>query len=439
MAKKRNFIVLFALVVLLLSGCSVRTVSDLYCLPMRSEEYNNLQSVMKEAMAGLEYSAPIRGDHRQTVQRVDLNGDGEEEYLVFTKGNADKPLQILVFAGDGEKYGLMDVIECTGSAFDRVEYIHMDNKAGYELVVGCQVSDQVVRSTAVYSMVGDQMEQLMSTSYSELMVTDLDRNGRKELMVLRPGSNTNGVVALYSMTGSSMERSQEVTMSEPVENIKRMMLGKLQDGRPAVYVASAVTDNSGILTDVFTLVSGQLTNVSLSNESGTSVQTLRNHYVYADDIDNDGILELPSLITMHPTTNSGSSEHQYIIRWYSLNADGTEVTKLHTYHNFVGGWYLELDGRFVERLTVNQKGISYEFSIWNEDYTETVRLMTVFALTGQKREEQAVADNRFVLLRGESTIFAASLDVASAEYAMTKETLINRFHLIFEDWITGEI
>ena len=105
--KKWNMVLLVILAVLLLSGCSIGAVTDLYCLPMRSEEFNNLQSVMNSAMVGLEYSAPLRGDNRQTVQQADLNGDGEAECLVFAKGTADKPLQILVFSGDGAEYTLL--------------------------------------------------------------------------------------------------------------------------------------------------------------------------------------------------------------------------------------------------------------------------------------------------------------------------------------------
>ena len=44
----------FALVVFLLSGCMVRTVDEMYCLPRRSETYNSLQSAINEAMSDLE-------------------------------------------------------------------------------------------------------------------------------------------------------------------------------------------------------------------------------------------------------------------------------------------------------------------------------------------------------------------------------------------------
>lgn len=426
-------------VVLLLSGCNMYAVSELYALPKRSEEHNNLQSLIQNAMSDGEYSAPLTGDNQQTVQAVDLNGDGEDEYLLFARDSSDKPLKIFVFSGDGEKYELLDTIESAGSAFDQVEYIHMDDRPGYEIVVGRQVSDQVVRSVSVYSLIDGQLEQVMTANYTEFLCCDLNSDGMSELFVLQPGEGTNGVAVVYGMKDKALERSQEVSMSEPAENVMRIMFGRLADGVRAVYVASSVTGSNGVITDVYALIDGQLTNISLSTESGNSVQTLRNYYIFADDIDDDGVLELPSLISMRSTyLSEDESSSQYIIRWYAMTSDGTEVDKMYTYHNYVGGWYLELDGSLADRYYVEQKGSSYEFSLWNEDFSEIEKLMTVYVLTGQKREEQALTDNRFILYRGESTIYAANLDVLSTNFGMSQDSLIDSFNLIQQDWKTGE-
>ena len=80
---------------LLLTGCAMHTVEDMYALPKRSEEYGYLQSAIDHAMAGLSYSAPIAGENQQTVQMTDLDGDGIEEYLVFAAGEEDVPLQVI--------------------------------------------------------------------------------------------------------------------------------------------------------------------------------------------------------------------------------------------------------------------------------------------------------------------------------------------------------
>ena len=54
-------IIIFVLsAALLLSGCTMRTVGQMYKLPRRSEDYNDLQSAIDSAMSGLEYSARLR-------------------------------------------------------------------------------------------------------------------------------------------------------------------------------------------------------------------------------------------------------------------------------------------------------------------------------------------------------------------------------------------
>ena len=133
-----------------LCGCSIHTISELYCLPMRSEEYTGLRTAIDHIMTGREYCAPISGENQQTVQSTDLDGDGDLEYILFTKSQDDKPLQIFIFALDNEDYVLLDTIECNGTSFEQVEYVQMNDRPGVEIVVGRQVSDQGCRRGAQY-------------------------------------------------------------------------------------------------------------------------------------------------------------------------------------------------------------------------------------------------------------------------------------------------
>lgn len=437
MNSKKFLVGLLIAAAMVLPGCSMRTVDQMYCLPKRSEEYLNLQSAMDSAMVGLEYHAPISGENQQPVQMADLNGDGTSEYLVFAKGSGEKPLKVLIFSCVEEEYVLMDTLEGNGTAFEQVQYVQFTGRPGVDLVIARQVSDQGVRPVSVYTMLGSKMEQLLNTQYTRFVSTDLDEDGLDELLVLRPGEDPakNGIAEVYGMQNGVLERSQEVTMSEPADQIKRVMVNKLYDGPRAVYVASDVGGNA-IITDVYAMLDDTFTNVSLSNESGTSVQTLRNYFVYADDIDADGILELPDLIPLAVSANTGENQ-QYMVRWYSMNSDGSEVNKLYTYHSFTGGWYLELNEQFVSGVSVSQFGNSYEFSAVDAQGNPS-KVMTIYVFTGQEREEQAVSDNRFVLYRNESTVYAAHLEVASAAYNMTQESLIKAFHLITQDLTNGE-
>ena len=440
--KKRIFPwAMLLLAALLLNGCAMRTVEEMYHVPKRSEESTHLQSAIDMGMAVLDYSAPLSGEHQQAVQTADLNGDGMDEYLVFAKGTSEKPMKILILEQNAEgTYQIEEVIDSNGTAFEQVEYVDMDGNPGVEIVVGRQVSDQVLRSVSVYSFAEGSAHQLLSVGYSRFLTCDLDDDGGSELMVIQQGETdaANGIVTLYNHHNGVMARSLEAPLSEKVQHIKRIMVSRLFNGSPAVYVASSADENN-IVTDIFALREGRFVNVSTSSAFGTSVQTLRNYYVYADDVDDDGILELPSLITMEPFNNVWNTEEQYLIRWFAMDIGGQEVDKLYSFHNYAGGWYVQLDNTWATRVTVEQQGNTYTFYVWDVGYNHVTELFTLFALSGSDRETQATEDLRFALHRTEGVVYAARLQPDAARFGLTEETLINSFHLIRQDWNTGEM
>lgn len=438
MRKKICFFMLLA-ALCLLCGCNIRTVTEMYSLPKRSEAQQELQAAIDNVTVNMEYCAPLTGDNRQTVQMADLNGDGIQEYLLFAKDNSEHPLKILIFGREDSDFFLLDTIEGGGTEYDLVEYIQLDD-GGLELVVGRQISDQLVRSVSVYSFSDNQARQLLSTKYTKFLTCDLDQDQLGEIMIIRPGQSDtdNGVAELYRMVNGAMEKTNDAPVSGPADKLRRVITGKLHDGPNAVFVATAVGE-SAIITDVYTLVDGRFTNVSLSNDSETSVQTLRNYYIYAADMDDDGTVELPSLIRMTPVFPESTAEKQYLIRWYAMTLDGDEVDKMYTFHNYLGGWYIELGPNWASRISVVQDGEAYAFYLWDEARSAAEKVFTVYALTGHDREVKAVEDNRFVLHKTESVIYAARMEVASGLLEISREDLIVSFNLIRQDWKTGEM
>lgn len=433
---KRILVLLAA--VLLLQGCTMTTVDQMYAPPERSEVYLELQSAINAAMHDKDFSSPRSGENQQTVQSIDLTGDGVMEYLVFARDNAGAALHVLVFTRQEGRYVLMDSVECHGTSFDQVEYVALDSSPGMEMVVGSQLADEVVRVLSVYSFSGGSTSQLMTTNYTEFYPMDLTGDDIPEIAVLRPGDSDggSGVAEYYAYADGVMERSVEVNMSQSAENIKRIIPGSLNDGLPALYVASEV-DETSIITDVFAVVNGVFSNVTFSNDSGTSVQTLRNYFVYAEDIDKDGVIELPDLVAMTPQPGSVyAADKQHLIRWYSMDSAGREVDKLYTYHHFGNGWYIVLGSGYSSRLSVIQDGMASQFYLWDENGENANLIMTIHSLTGQNREEQA--EGKVILYKGDAVIYAAELNVSAENYDSAADHLAACFHLIHRDWKTGE-
>jgi len=433
-------LMLLTVTALLFTGCAMQTVEEMYALPKRSEEFNEMQSAIDTAMYGMTYASPQSGENQQTVQMADLDGDGTDEILVFAKGASEKPLQVLIFTQDAEgRVRTMETIGSNGLAFEQVEYVNFDDQPGCELVVGIRVGDQVQRSVSVYTFKNGDAELMLMNGYSKLVTCDLDQNGRSELMVLRPGEQETerGMAVLYQYANGQIERSVEMALSESTENIRRIMQGKLQNSVPAVFVASAVNQDA-IVTDVLTLKDNKLINIAATGDVNTSVETLRNYYVYAEDIDGDGIVEIPSIITMKPVSNASQEEEKHFLRWYAFDDNGWEYDKLFTFHNYVGGWYLQLDSNWASRVTIEQVNGVYAFYLWDESYQVATPLFTLYVFTGSTRDEEAVREGRFALYRAEGVAYSASLTEASVDYDITEEYLINSFRLIRQDWQTGE-
>lgn len=432
--QKLTCLMLTVTLICMLSGCMFKTVEEMYSPPKRSEEYNNLQAAIDTVMGGLNYCAPVQGEHQQTVQLADLTGDGQTEAVLFAKGTDERPLKVFVFAKVDGFYANIAKLEFTGTTFEQVEYADLDGISGAELVVGRRMGNEVLHSLSAYSFSGGVPDTILTTGYTRFLTTDLDSNGMREIFLLRPGSEEgNGVAELYHYREGTMERDTEAVMSMPVDRLKRIAAGGMYRNTQAVFVASAY-DSETIITDVYAIINDTFTNVSLSNESGTSVKTVRSYYVYGDDIDGDGLIEIPSLVQDEAESWALS---QNLIRWYNLTPAGGEVEKAFTFHNYTQRWYVQLDLSWMESIRVTRgndlgQNVGYVFSVDGKE------LFTIYGLTVDDRQTVAQSDGRFILNKTDEVTYAASLGIAAHSVGLTQETLTQRFNFIQENWKTGE-
>ena len=429
---KKCFIsAMLLLMMMAFCGCALRTVEEMYSLPKRSEKYNQLQSAIDDAMADLEYAAPTSGDNRQILQNADLDGDGVDEYIIFARGETEKPLHMLIFRQQPDGgCTLVEDVAFRGTSFVQVEYVSVDDSPGCEIVLGRQLSDQLMGTVNIYTFAGGARQQLLSSTYTKFLTCDLDSNGKRELLILRPGEADmgTGVAVLYSFKGGSIERSVEVSMSARAEDIKRITPSHLYGGDPAIYISSAVQGDA-VVTDVIALREERLVNISDSLGEIASVEALRNYAVYASDLDNDGVLELPKMMPLKPIVQGGSGDANYLLRWYAMDLHGNETDKLSTFHNFSSGWYLRLGSSWAGYLTVDQRGDEYTFYMWDEAYEDLTVLFTISEFSGNDREYQASQNNRFVLARDEEVTYAARLETGSGLFGFTEDYLISNFRL----------
>jgi len=446
-----RFGVMLALVLLCTtaSGCSglkFSSADDLYSLPSLPAEYENLESQINDILAdGAEYAAPVSGSNIQPVQMADLNGDGQEEALVFMrKADDDKPLKIYIFGTRNGTYEQIAVIEGSGSSIYSVVYSDLNGDGHNELIVGWKVASEL-QILSVYTLRSGEPVELMRTNYVKYALTDLDDNGVQELVTLHADNQGGGVADLYTwQSGTLALRSSaaiSVTMAE-LNNLGRVTTGTIQDGKPALYVVG-VGDSSSQITDILTMSKGDLVNIVLSDITGASSIVAHSMSLYPTDINGDGVTEVPVPVVLpSPGENSESS---YRVEWYSYDAEGQPKAVVSTYHDIDDGWYLTLPDTWLGRIAVNRSLSGSDetvvtFFIRGQGLDGYQDFLKIYTITGASREVKAVRDKRFILKRQAETIFSARLQDANNawEYGMTEDQLRSGFSLITTEWNTGD-
>ncbi len=415
-----------ALSVLPLSACTAPKLTldpeELYALPELPERYTALNKQLSAIQeSGAEYAAPVSGSNIQPVQMMDLDGDGREEALAFFRqGDGEKPLKIHIFtADDDNSYRQAAVIEGSGLAIYSVDYSDIDGDGRMEIIVGWRVSMDL-QALAVYSLEPDGARELMRTNYVKYAVADLNKDGKRELTVLRANQDGEGVADCY------VSKNGVLTLRSSV---------------PALFI-TGVADGARAITDVLALRGGELTNLVLSAITGVSGEVSRFCSVYPMDINGDGVTEVPRTVTLQGEDADHAISQR--VDWISYDASGTASRVLSTYHDVADGWYLQLPEGWPERVWVGRSTSPDEIGI--TFYTDSSReescvpVLRITALSGSERERLAVRTGRFILGRNDGVIYVGELLKGNQDwkYSVTEDEVRASFSLIGTEWSAGD-
>ncbi len=478
MRRRARLAALLTAVMVLLSGCSLKSGDELYSLPKMSSEYESLQQSIQSLLdSGLEYAAPLSGSNTQAVQDVDLDGDGVSEVVAFLRDTEESALMVYLFRQNDEgEYEVMTTISGQGSAVNSVVYSQLDGEGNMEIVITWQVSTGVYALSAYSVWSGGNLELMAAQSYTRYSITDLNDDGTDELLLLFLDTSDTSLnrAEYYTYSDGGLALAGTARLSYDRSSIDRFRSALLNEVEFALYVTGYVVDSeSGTasssiqLTDILALRNGELVNITLDESSGTSATTRRRTYVADQDLNDDGVWEIPALSSVYERLDDGSvtvSENFYLVSWVQYDLSGESHVVCSTYYNSSDGWYLTLPENWSGNVALKRSDYSVgetversiqfyvltkideEAGIWlQEDESTGVTVlnnvnatlfMTLYKNTGDDREERAVLGDRILLDTG-SEDAAYSVELYGTENGFcdwTAEDVLERLHIITTDW-----
>lgn len=471
MSKKWYFIYAVALVLLplfLLMVIRLESPSEIIVPPGFYGETAEVQVAFEASLSAndrnkvtLKY--PIDGEYRTAFVMNDLDSDKDDEVIVFyTLKSDESTVRMNVLDKIDDKWQSVYDEPGYGSEVISVAFDDLNKDGDAEIICSWSLYEsQTSKVMTIHSAHTEkskpiQLKTLVTQSYSFSGIADFDSDGYDEIFVIwsdssSVSSTTSAMPKASAMLLKMMEDDtispigQPVTVDSSVSSYDTMKLQISSKGDRLMAFVDAYKGEDTMITEVFwwdtdrhVLVTPFFDSITLSN-----ILTVRSPAVRSEDIDGDGIIEIP-VNWQNTALEQGPAESDKdltdseqigteisLTTWMNVAPDGL-VPKSYSFINLAGGFYFTVPNDMVDSLaayTTDTGVMTIYPSIGGNSYGEPL-----FSLVLKKNSEMTKNDTyTFERTFGESVVFG-TLTSAGESFGFTNE-MIDKSILIIDEGV----
>lgn len=322
------------------------------------------KAIGKNTQYQLQY--PASGSYRSAFIRHDLDGDKEDEVIVFyTRELAESTVRFNILDNqDGEWLSVLDE-EGYGNGIDSVHFTDLQGNGSPELIFSwdsfAQTDDK--RLTAHAIRVGEDqvltIQTLLDQPYSTMGLADMDGDSIDELFVVwtdRSERSPKTYATLFKMDNTNRIKTcgQSAILDSGVSGYP--LLQFQQNGKQNIAFLDAYKGTDSRITEVVywddsrqALVSPFTDPQSLSN-----TRTIRPKEIATTDIDGDHNLEIPIRVDRESAQTTPGTEQLPMLCWNEFSLDGTMASltpKTYSLYDPAEEYSLSVDPDLADSLT----------------------------------------------------------------------------------------
>ncbi len=318
--KKLIAILLAAVVCLTLAGCdfNIASVDSLMRPPKLSGDSSLLQEAFENSVNYSEsviMKTPMSGDNRSSYLFYDLDNDETQEAFVFYSDPAVEDVAyVSAFKKIDNNWSCVSNIKGRGEDIYEVTFADINGDGIKEIVISWNSTSQVElanfsdfgssrnRTMTIYSYNGSSFTLIKTEVFTKAFVDDLNGDNADELFVLNidlsnQTKNTVGRILSFNSV-YEVVNEEDFTITGMLEILNVVTDNYILDDEihTRLYIDGLISE-TGVLTEVIDIAHSDFAIELPLYESNVSEAplTLRDVRTSSRDIDNDGIVEIPTL------------------------------------------------------------------------------------------------------------------------------------------------
>ncbi len=354
MKKLITIFLIIIIVCLSFTSCdyNITSIESLMRPPKLSGESSLLQKAFEESVAdinGVIMKTPISGQYRSSYLFFDLENDGEQEAIVFySNPMVDSMAYANVFKHVNGEWKNISKIKGKNEEVYEVNFADINGDNISEILIswtGAVVSDKVnssdfgtgnERLLSVYSCDGITTTLLKTETYSNIFLEDLNNDNSDEIVIFKivladnEKQTTSRIIAFNDDFTIKLDEKLSLTGMLEIKNITTDNIEINDKKHTRIFVDGSISEN-GVITEIID-IENELFDVSLplyeTNQSHKPL-TLRASRTYCNDIDNDGIIEIPTDEVLpygyRISKNSNQQNELYMTVWSEFTDSSLSV------------------------------------------------------------------------------------------------------------------
>lgn len=379
-----SLIALLLALLLCSTGCNAAFAdpSALMHPPQAAGELQGINEALNQAIGGTySFVYPTSGSYRSSNILKDLDGDGNNEAIVFYMPESDQQIHLNLLCRSQTVWkSTFDLnLQCT--AVDRVEFADLYGDEALELVIGTSpyvTNSSKEKQLSVYSFSDQILNLRLQTGYTSFAVCNLT-GGQKEQLLTMTLSEFTGMTAqdeagivqetrkrayarLLGVAESGSQIYGEASLDSGITAFSAVHSEVLEDQSNTVYI-DAYKGPEMMITEVIHYINGRLENPFYNPQTQSNSMTQRAAPIASRDIDADGRTEIPALHQI-PGYTSGSGQ-QYLVSWMKFDGGRLQVGDTGMM-NLDAGYYFSVPDAWNGGVTVeimDEQTVCYR--VWN--------------------------------------------------------------------------